>query len=129
VVAVLAISVHVLNGDTELCHLITTPVCPERVSKPLVLPEQIVVPPDTLPPIEAGSTVTTLKSDFPSQDPPRAVSVKVTVGPDVADAVYVAKSGVPPALFVNEPPAPPSDQVALVASNPYEPPKAADVPP
>ena len=69
-VAVLAISVHVLNGDTELCHLITTPVCPERVSKPLVLPEQIVVPPDTLPPIEAGSTVTVVADELAGEQLP-----------------------------------------------------------
>ena len=63
-VAVFAISVHMLNGDTELCHFTTDPVCPERVSKPLVLPEQIVVPPDTLPPIEAGSTVTVVADEL-----------------------------------------------------------------
>jgi hypothetical protein len=34
-----------------------------------------------------GLTVITLKSDTPSQDPPCAVSVKVTLGTDVADAV------------------------------------------
>ena len=58
VVRVFAISVHVLNGDTELCHFTTVPVCPESVSRPLVLPEQMVVPPDTDPPTLAGSTLT-----------------------------------------------------------------------
>jgi hypothetical protein len=34
-----------------------------------------------------GLTVITLKSDTPSQDPPWAVSVKVTVDTEVIDAV------------------------------------------
>jgi len=77
-----------------------------------------------------GSTVIILEAVAPSHNnPPWAVSVKVTVGKDVADAVYAAKAGIKPPLLVNDPPAPPSDQIALVAFNPYEPPKAADVPP
>ena len=58
VVRVFAISVHVLNGDTELCHFTTVPVCPESVRRPLLLPEQIVEPPDTLPPAIAEFIVT-----------------------------------------------------------------------
>ena len=56
--AVFAISVHTLNGDTELCHFTTVPVCPESVRRPLLLPGQIVKPPDTDPPKLAGSTLT-----------------------------------------------------------------------
>ena len=48
-------SVQLENGLTEYCHLVIVPVCPERVSNPLVLPEQIVVPPATVPPTDAGS--------------------------------------------------------------------------
>ena len=57
-VAVIAISVQVVNGETELCHFTTVPVCPERVRTPLVLPEQIEVPPVTVPPMLAGEIVT-----------------------------------------------------------------------
>ena len=58
VVRVFAISVHVLNGDTELCHFTTVPVCPESVSRPLLLPGQMVEPPVTVPPMLKGSTLT-----------------------------------------------------------------------
>ena len=64
------ISVQLLNGDTELCHFTTDPVCPERESKPLVLPEQISVPPDTLPPAEAGSTVTVAADEVATEHTP-----------------------------------------------------------
>ena len=37
--------------------------------------------------------------------------------------------GVDPVLLVKVPPTPPSDQIALVALPPKEPPKAADIPP
>ncbi len=53
-----------MKGDTELCHFTTVPVWPERVNKSLVLPEHMVVPPDTLPPAEAGSTVTVVGDEF-----------------------------------------------------------------
>lgn len=54
----LTISVQVLNGLTELCHLTTAPVLPDNVSNPLVLPVQTAEPPETDPPTEFGSTVT-----------------------------------------------------------------------
>lgn len=53
-----------LKGLTELCHFTTVPVLPDKVSKPLVLPEQIVDPPETLPPAETGSTVTAAGAEF-----------------------------------------------------------------
>ena len=59
-----AISVHVVKGATELCHLTTDPVCPDKVSTSLAVPVQIVVPPATLPPTEVGSTVTTAEAEF-----------------------------------------------------------------
>ena len=59
----LAISVQVLNGDTELCHLTTVPVYPDSVSSPLLLPRQIAAPPDTLPPTEVGSTDTDVATE------------------------------------------------------------------
>ena len=51
-----AISVHVLKGDSELCHLTIVPVCPLKVNDPLVEPEQIFVPPVTEPPTVVGFT-------------------------------------------------------------------------
>ena len=59
-----AISVQVLNGLTEYCHLVTVPVWPLNVSNPLVLPEQMVVPPVTEPPTEVGLTVTVVVAEF-----------------------------------------------------------------
>jgi hypothetical protein len=53
----LAISFHVENGLTELCHFTIEPVYPDKVSKALILPEQIVVPPDTDPPTVRGFTI------------------------------------------------------------------------
>ena len=58
------ISVHVLNGDTELCHFTTVPVCPESVSRPLVLPGQMVEPPDTDPPAITELTVTVVDNEL-----------------------------------------------------------------
>ena len=54
---VLAMSLQVVPS-VELCHLLTLPVLPESVRRPLVLPEQMAVPPVTTPPAEVGSTPT-----------------------------------------------------------------------
>ena len=51
-------SAQLANGATELCHLVTVPVWPAKVSMPLVLPKHTFVPPVTLPPTDTGSTVT-----------------------------------------------------------------------
>lgn len=59
-----AISVQVLKGLTELCHFITVPVLPDKVSNPLMLPVQMELPPETLPPAEVGSTVTVVAAEF-----------------------------------------------------------------
>ena len=67
---VFAISVQVSNGETELCHLTIVPVWPERVKSPLVLPEQTVVPPVTVPPTEIGSTVTVVSVEFSAAQTP-----------------------------------------------------------
>ena len=58
-----AISVQDVKGETELCHLTIVPVYPDKVSKLLVFPEQMVDPPETDPPIETGKTVTTATFD------------------------------------------------------------------
>ena len=67
VAMVFAIVFHELNGDTALSQLVTLPVFPLNVNKPDVLPEHIVVPPDTVPATEGTSTVTVV-----------AVAVKAT---------------------------------------------------
>jgi hypothetical protein len=60
---VLVIEVHVVNGLTELSQLVTEPVFPLKVKVPLVAPEHIVVPPETLPPTDAGLTVTVVAEE------------------------------------------------------------------
>lgn len=59
-----AMSFQLEKGLTEYCHLVMVPVFPARVSNPLVLPEQMVVPPLTLPPALSGFTVTTAKDEL-----------------------------------------------------------------
>ena len=54
---VFAIGLKVENGATALSHLTIDPVYPAKVSKPLVLPEQIVVPPVAPPGIVSGATI------------------------------------------------------------------------
>ena len=66
VAVVLLMPVHVVNGATELSHLTTLPILPLSVNVPLVAPEQIVVPPLTLPPAVAGVTVTVVDDELAS---------------------------------------------------------------
>ena len=73
----MAISVHVENGLTADCHLLIVPVCPDKVNKALVLPEQIVVPPATDPPTVIGSTVTVTVNEAPSHNPVVVVGTTV----------------------------------------------------
>ena len=70
VAEVFAISVQVVNGEVLLCHFTTDPVWPERVSKPLVLPEQIIVPPVTVPPTEIWPMVTVVSKEFAGPQTP-----------------------------------------------------------
>ena len=53
----MTIGVQVVKGLTELSQRTIEPVCPDRVSKALVEPVQIVVPPVTDPPTVVGLTV------------------------------------------------------------------------
>ena len=55
--------VHVVNGLTELSHPVMVPVFPLKVKVPLVAPEQMVEPPVTLPPTDAGFTVTVVADE------------------------------------------------------------------
>jgi hypothetical protein len=59
VLTLLAISVQIKNGATDLCHLTTEPVCPLSVNNALLAPLQISDPPVTVPPTEGGFTETT----------------------------------------------------------------------
>jgi len=61
---VFTIGVQVVKGLTDDCHLVIVPVCPAKVNTPLVLPEQIVVPPVTDPPTEVGLTVTVVATEL-----------------------------------------------------------------
>jgi hypothetical protein len=58
VVDVFAIGVHEVKGATELSQFTTAPEFPLRVSRPLVCPEQMVVPPLTVPAVPVIPTVT-----------------------------------------------------------------------
>ena len=62
--------VQVVNGATELSHLTTLPILPLSVNVPLVAPEQIVVPPLTLPPALVGLTVTVVVLEVASGQVP-----------------------------------------------------------
>ena len=67
---VFAISVQSVKGEVELCHLTMVPVWPESVKSPLVLSEQTVVPPVTVPPTEIGSTITVVSVEFSAAQTP-----------------------------------------------------------
>jgi hypothetical protein len=70
VVAVFAMSFQTLNGETELCHLITEPVWPDKVRTPLVLPVQTAEPPATEPPTVIGLTVTVVEAELATAQVP-----------------------------------------------------------
>ena len=55
---VFEIVVQLVNGLTELSHLTIEPLFPVKVNKPLVEPEQMVVPPDNEPATVVVFTVT-----------------------------------------------------------------------
>jgi hypothetical protein len=94
-----------------------------------VPPWQIAaIAPPTLT-VGLGLTVRTLLAEVAPHDPPPVVSVSVTDAGAAAAAVYVVVFGVAPPLFINDPPAPPSDQIADVAPPPNDPPRAAVVAP
>lgn len=86
-VAVLALSVQVENGLIDDCHFVIVPVCPVKVNIALVLPEHIVDPPVTVPPIEAALTFTVVTTEFATVQLPlctTAINCVVAVkAPDV----------------------------------------------
>jgi hypothetical protein len=57
-------SVQLLKGETDDCHLVTLPVAPLSVRVPLADPEQIVDPPAMLPPADGASTATVAAAEL-----------------------------------------------------------------
>ena len=64
------ISVQIVKGLSADCHFTTLPVCPDKVNNELVVPEQIVDPPVTIPPTLATSMVTVVAAEFSSAQLP-----------------------------------------------------------
>ena len=73
---------------------------PVSVSRPLVLPEQIVVPPVTLPPTVFGSTVTVVLTEFASLHTPLLTTVRNMVVATRLPEMYVEV--VAPEISVHE---------------------------
>ncbi|OPZ48349.1 MAG: hypothetical protein BWY95_00884 [Bacteroidetes bacterium ADurb.BinA104] len=55
--------IHVVPPSVELSHLMTDPVCPDSVSRVLLVPVQTVVPPIMAPPTDVESIVTLTGSE------------------------------------------------------------------
>ena len=81
--------VHVVNGATDLSHLTTLPVLPLNVNVPLVEPVQMSVPPVTLPPVDAGLTVTVVDVALSSGQTPLCTTARNWVVCVNAPDVYV----------------------------------------
>ena len=88
--AVFAIEVQEVNGASELSHLNIDPVIPLKVSNPLVVPGQIVVPPLTFPPTDPGFTVTVVVDEFAEAHAPFCTTARNRVVCESAPDVYVA---------------------------------------
>ena len=95
----LTISFQVVNGETELCHLVTVPTLPVKVRSPLVLPEHtLVAAPVTVPPTEVGSTVTVVVDELAVEQLPLCTTALNWVvwvkAPDVKVAVLALPKSV-----------------------------------
>lgn len=64
--AVIRVSFQVEKGSVDHCHLTIVPVYAPKVSVPLEFPVQMVLPPVTEPPTEAGVTVILTTFDSPA---------------------------------------------------------------
>ena len=62
--------IHVVPPSVERSHLMTDSVCPDSVSRVLLVPVQTVVPPVTAPGTVAGSTVTVAVDELVSGHTP-----------------------------------------------------------
>ncbi len=99
----MAILVQEVNGLIEDSQRTTAPVCPAKVNKPLVVPEQIPVPPVTSPPIETAFTVTVIPFEV-AGEPETQVILEVITRVTVSsfDKVVVVKvAAVSPDTFVS----------------------------
>jgi hypothetical protein len=74
VVVVLAISTGVTQLSVDDCHLVIVPVCPDKVSVVLFVPEQTVVLPATVPPTETGLTVIVASGEFAEEHTPLVIT-------------------------------------------------------
>jgi hypothetical protein len=79
VVVVLAMSTGVTQLSTDDCHFVTVPVCPDRVRVVLLVPEQTVALPATVPPTEAGSTVTVASAELAEEHTPDVITARYFV--------------------------------------------------
>ena len=83
-----------LEPSSDDCHPAIVPVCVPKVNRPLVLPEQIVVPPVTVPGTAAGSTVTVAAAAYLMQTPLVTTALNCVVAVNAPD-VKVTASAVP----------------------------------
>ena len=71
VVVVFEISVGaVAKLSVELCHLVTVPVLPVNVKVVEFVPVQTDVPPEIVPPTEAGSTLIVSTEEYAAEHAP-----------------------------------------------------------
>jgi hypothetical protein len=103
-VVTLAISFTVAQLSSDDCHFVTEPTWPESVRVVLLVPVQTVVPPETEPPTEAGSTVIVASTELAVEQTPLfttaryfVVSVRLVA---VRVVVVFATSVALPQLFV-----------------------------
>jgi hypothetical protein len=70
IVVVFAISTIVTQLSVDDCHLVIVPVCPDNVRVVLLVPEQTVALPATVPPTEIGFTVIVASVEFVDEQTP-----------------------------------------------------------
>jgi hypothetical protein len=78
-VVTLAISFTVAQLSSEDCHFVTEPTWPESVRVVLLVPVQTVVPPETEPPTEAGSTVIVASAELAVEHTPLFITARYFV--------------------------------------------------
>jgi len=79
VVVVFVISTGVTQLSVDDCHLVTVPVCPDNVSVVLLVPEQTVALPATVPPTDIGLTVTVTSVEFEDEHTPLVTTARYFV--------------------------------------------------
>ena len=74
VFVVFAISTGVTQLSVDDCHLVTIPVWPDNVSVVLLIPEQTVALPATVPPTETGLTAIAASDEFIDEHTPLVIT-------------------------------------------------------